>query len=80
MPEFPASVVEVNDEGLVYLGKLLVDLGIAGTASEARRLVDGGGVKVNGEALAPKCYNVDPTPFVAGTVVQSGKRRWARLV
>ena len=80
VPEFPASVVEVNDEGLVYLGKLLVDLGIANSAGEARRLVDGGGVKVNGEALAPKCYNVDPTPFVAGAVVQSGKRRWARLV
>ena len=80
VPEFPASVVEANDEGLVYIGKLLVDLGIASTASEARRLVDGGGVKVNGEALAPKRYNVDPTPFVPGAVVQSGKRRWARLV
>ncbi|WP_455138119.1 tyrosine--tRNA ligase [Thermophilibacter sp.] len=80
VPEFPASVAEVNDEGKVYLGKLLVEVGIAKSAGEARRLVDGGGVKINGEAVAPKCYNVDPALLGAGTVLQSGKRRWARLV
>ena len=80
VPEFPASVVEVNDEGKVYLGKLLVKVGIAASAGEARRLVDGGGVKINGEAVAAKCYNVDPSLLGAGTVLQSGKRRWARLV
>lgn len=80
VPEFPASVVEVNDEGKVYLGKLLVTVGIAASAGEARRLVDGGGVKINGEAVAAKCYNVDPALLGAGTVLQSGKRRWARLV
>lgn len=80
VPEFPASVVEVNDEGKVYLGKLLVEVGIAASAGEARRLVDGGGVKINGEAVAAKCYNVDPSLLGAGTVLQSGKRRWARLV
>lgn len=79
-PEFPASIVQVNDEGLVYLGKLLVDLGLAGTAGEARRLVDGGGVHVGGIALEPRRYNVDPALFPAGTYVRSGKRRWARLV
>ena len=79
-PEFPVSVVEVNPEGKVYLGKLLVDLGIAASAGEARRLVDGGGVKVNGTAVPAKCYNVEPGLFSAGTTVQSGKRRWARLV
>ena len=43
-----------DENGLVYVAKILVDAGVAGTASEARRLIDGGGVKVNGEALAPK--------------------------
>ena len=80
MPEFPLSVVEVNDEGAVYLGRLLVAVGIAASAGEARRLVDGGGVKINGKAVEPKCYNVDPALFSAGTTVQSGKKRWARLV
>ena len=79
-PEFPLSVVQVNDEGKVYLGKLLVDLKIAGSAGEARRLVDGGGVKIDGQAVAPKQYNVDPAVLREGTEIQAGKRRWARLV
>ena len=77
--EFPLSIVEVNDEGKVYLGKLLVDLEIAKSAGEARRLVDGGGVKVNDVAMQPKCYNVDPELFSAGTRVHAGKKRWAKL-
>ena len=77
--EFPLSIVEVNDEGKVYLGKLLVDLEIAKSAGEARRLVDGGGVKVNDVAIQPKCYNVDPELFSAGTRVHAGKKRWAKL-
>ena len=66
IPEFPLSVVEVNDEGKVYLGRLLVEVGIAKSAGEARRLVDGGGVKINGEAVAAKAYNVDPSLFLGG--------------
>ena len=77
--EFPLSIVEVNDEGKVYLGKLLVDLEIAKSAGEARRLVDGGGVKVNDVAMQPKCYNVDPELFSAGTRVHAGTKRWAKL-
>ena len=80
MPEFPLSTVVTNDEGKVYLAKLLADLGICKSAGEGRRLIDGGGVKVNGVAVAPKSYNVDPSLFSAGTTVQSGKRHWARLV
>ena len=80
-PEFAAAaVVELNDEGLIYLPKLLVAVGIAKTAGEARRLIDGGGVKIAGQALAPKVYNVDPAPFVAGAALQAGKKRWAKLV
>jgi len=59
---------------------LLVAVGIAQSAGEARRSIDGGAVKVNGEALPAKSYNVDPATFCAGTVLQSGKRKWARLV
>ena len=78
--EFPVSLAAPNDEGKVYLAKLLVDVQIAKSTGEARRLIDGGGVKINGEAVAPKSYNVDPALFAAGTTVQSGKKRWAKLV
>ena len=77
--EFPLSTVQVNDEGKVYLAKLLVDVKIASGTGEARRLIDGGGVKIDGKAVQPKCYNVDPALFSAGTVLQSGKKRWAKL-
>ena len=75
-----AEVVSTNDQGLVYVPALLVAVGIAQSAGEARRSIDGGAVKVNGEALPAKSYNVDPATFCAGTVLQSGKRKWARLV
>ena len=78
--EFPLSLVVPNDEGKVYLAKLMVDTKIAQSAGEARRLIDGGGVKVDGQAIAAKSYNVDPTLFASGTTLQAGKRRWARLV
>ncbi|MEC4183478.1 tyrosine--tRNA ligase [Adlercreutzia sp. R21] len=68
-----------NEEGLVYVAKILVDAGVAATASEARRLIDGGGVKVNGEALAPKSYNVAPA-VLAGAEVQVGKKKFVRFV
>ena len=47
---------------------------------EARRFIDGGGVKIDGEAVAPKAYNVSPEGLVAGTVIQHGKRKFVRLV
>ena len=47
-------------------------------AGEARRLIDGGGVKINGEALPAKSYNVDPAR-IAGAVVQVGKRKFVRI-
>ena len=68
-----------NEEGLVYLAGVLKEAGLAPSTGEARRLIDGGGVKVNGEAIAPKAYNVDPAKL-AGAVIQVGKRRFAKLV
>ncbi|MBR5260486.1 MAG: tyrosine--tRNA ligase [Eggerthellaceae bacterium] len=78
IPEFAADLTP-NDEGLVYVAKLLADAGLAQSAGEARRLIDGGGVKVNGEALAAKSYNVDPS-LLAGAIIQVGKRKFVKLV
>ena len=60
----------------VHLPALLVDgLGVAST-SEARRLIQQGGVKLNGEPAA----GVDlPRSTLAGALLQVGKRRFARL-
>ncbi|MCL2825967.1 MAG: tyrosine--tRNA ligase [Eggerthellaceae bacterium] len=82
--ELPEDIPEVaydlspNDKGTVYLAKLLADVGLASSAGEARRLIDGGGVKVNGEAVEPKSYEVDPG-LLQGAVVAVGKRKYVRL-
>ncbi len=77
IPEFAADLTP-NDEGKVYLAKLIADAGLAKSAGEARRLIDGGGVKVNGTAIPAKEYNVDPS-MLAGAVLQVGKRKFVRL-
>ncbi|NPD30803.1 tyrosine--tRNA ligase [Eggerthellaceae bacterium zg-1084] len=69
----------LNDEGQVYVAKLICDAGLASSVGEARRLIDGGGVRVNGEALTPKSYNVDPS-LLEDAVIQVGKRRFVKLV
>lgn len=78
IPEFAADLTP-NDEGKVYLAKLLHDAGMAPSTGEARRLIDGGGVKINGEAVAAKQYNVDPA-LLAGATLQVGKRKFVKLV
>ena len=68
-----------NDEGLVYLAKVIHDAGLAQSVGEARRLIDGGGVKLNGEAVAAKAYNVEPEKL-KDCVLQVGKRKFVKLV
>lgn len=74
-----AVEIELNDEGLVYLPRVLVAAGLSSSAGQARRDIDGGGVKVDGEALPAKSYNVDPSLLKKGAVLQVGKRHFARL-
>lgn len=76
--EFSVQLVR-NDQGLVYLPKLMVEIKLSASTGDARRLIDGGGVKINGEALAPKSYNVDPD-LLDHAILQAGKRRFAKLV
>ena len=76
--EVPEELPEVRlPEGdPVHLPALLVgSFGIAST-SEARRLVGQGGVKVDGVAVGELDL---PREALAGTVLQVGKRRFARL-
>ena len=83
LPEDIAEVhveIPVNEEGMVYLAGLLKDAGLAASAGEARRLIDGGGVKIDQQPVAPKSYNIEPALLHSGVVLQVGKRKYARLV
>lgn len=77
IPTFEGAL-ETNDDGLVYLPKLLVEASLCESAGAARRLIDGGGVKINQEALGPRTYNVEPA-HLQGAVIQAGKRKFVRI-
>ena len=76
--EFAADLTP-NDEGKVYLARIIADAGMASSVGEARRLIDGGGVKIAGESVPAKCYNVDPATL-EGAILKVGKRKFARIV
>lgn len=76
--EFAADLTP-NEEGLVYVAKVLADSGLCKSAGEARRMIDQGGVKINGESLPAKEYNVAPERL-SGAVLQVGKRKFVKLV
>ncbi|MBI3975500.1 MAG: tyrosine--tRNA ligase [Armatimonadetes bacterium] len=56
--------------------RLLVDLGLATSQSEARRLIAQGGVAVDGERIADVSADIEVRD---GMVVRVGKRRFARI-
>lgn len=74
---YPGEVV-ADEQGEVYLPQLLMDTELASSASEARRLIDNGGVKINGVQQEKKHYKA-PVTELEGAVLQVGKRRYIQL-
>jgi tyrosyl-tRNA synthetase len=70
--------LEVNDNGEVYLAGLMVAAGLAQSAGDARRLIDGGGVKVNDEVIPAKSYNIAPEAL-KDAVIKVGKRKFLKI-
>jgi len=80
MPELTVPARELED-GRIWIVKLLRLGGLAGTGSEARRLVEQGGVSLGPAADALEVVQ-DPTanvPVREGEVLKVGKRRFRRL-
>jgi tyrosyl-tRNA synthetase len=65
------------DDDPVFLPVLLSDA-FGFSRSEARRLIEGGGVRVDGDQLPPGSLEV-PAERLDGAVVQVGKRRFKRF-
>jgi tyrosyl-tRNA synthetase len=78
IPEVALAAAEPDAEGACYVPAVLLELGFAASAGEARRLIDGGGVKLDGEPLAAKEYRV-AAERLPGTLVSVGKRKFARI-
>ncbi|WP_026021185.1 tyrosine--tRNA ligase [Paenibacillus senegalensis] len=65
------------DAGSIKLGKLLVALKLQASNGEARRSVEQGAVRINGEKWTDPQADITPAN---GDIVQVGKRRFARIV
>lgn len=71
--EIPPDAIDGED---VYLPRVLAELGLAASRSEARRLIAQQGVKVNGETVLVELVSLAD---LRGATVQVGKRRFVRL-
>ncbi|MDQ3991641.1 MAG: tyrosine--tRNA ligase [Actinomycetota bacterium] len=69
---------EAVEGGRVYLPKVLVATGLASSNSEARRLLEQGGVRLDGEQITDPNAEVSAADL-AGKVLQVGRRRFVRL-
>jgi tyrosyl-tRNA synthetase len=74
--DLPETRVALGDGGVRVLLEILEEVGLAGTRSEARRLVAQNGVQIDGERVQ------DPTLRLgAGSyLIKVGKRRFARVL
>ncbi len=77
------EVPDEIDEKTVIGGKhklidMLTENGLAASKGEARRLLDQGGVKINGEKATSTAAEIDIT--AEGVLIQVGKRKFLKLV
>jgi tyrosyl-tRNA synthetase len=73
--EVPADAVR---GGRVWLPRLLVLTGLAASNAEARRLLEQGGVRLEGEPLIDPAAELE-LDALAGKVLQVGRRRFVRI-
>jgi tyrosyl-tRNA synthetase len=75
--ELPTDIPEHALSAPASIVDLMVAAGLAASKSEARRLIDGGGVRVDGERVDG--YDLSLVPG-ADAVVQVGRRKFVRVV
>jgi len=74
-----ALPADVATDGIVWLPKALVAAGLASSNGEARRAIEQGGVRIDGETVATDTIEV-PVYRLIGAVLQVGRRRFAKIV
>lgn len=73
----PDDIESVKIEAEKSILDLLVELSFVQSKGEAKRLIQGGGVKIDGEKISDMGFIVKPQMDV---VLQAGKRKFAKLV
>ena len=70
------EVISLAASGPLWICKLLTDTGLTKSNGEARRLIQQGGVKIDGEKVENPDLEIDGHQAL---VLQAGKRRFARI-
>jgi len=73
----PDDIEDVKIESETGILDLLVNLNFVSSKGEAKRLIQGGGVKIDGEKISDMNFTVTPK---MDKVLQAGKRKFAKLV
>jgi len=74
--ELPSDIKKIKLSGNFSLPLLLIEIGAAGTNSEARRLIIQGGLKIDSQKLS------DPKSFISirkDMIIQVGKKRFYKI-
>ncbi len=71
----PDEIAQVQLSAPLGIGALLKQAGLAPSGSEANRLIDGGGVRIDSVVVSDKGLKLGPGTYV----VQVGKRKFARV-
>lgn len=77
IPEYKVRKELFNENGKVWIVKLLKESGLAASNSEARRLIEQGGVKLNGEVVKDHSLEFVPKD---GDILKVGKRKFLKLL
>ncbi|MCI0502552.1 MAG: tyrosine--tRNA ligase [Fusobacteria bacterium] len=72
--DVPDIIVDIEEDSTVWLPKLLSIMKLVGSTSDGKRLVEQGGVKINGEKVLE-----DQVSVKNGMVIQAGKRKFGRI-
>lgn len=74
VPTFKVPENIISDEG-IDMARLIVEAGMAPSTSQARRLINQGAVKINGEKIS----DIKISSLKDGDIVQVGKRNFAKI-
>lgn len=73
----PEDIQEIKVEQGKNILDLITELKFTASRGEAKRLIQGGGVKIDGEKITDMGYTIS---FEESVVLQAGKRKFAKLV
>jgi len=78
-PEMPIPKHLIREDGTLSLAALIAAIGLTPSNSEARRIMQGGGVELDGERVQNPNAHFTPDQL-AGRLLRVGKHRFARLL